>query len=171
MGVELVSKNKLWKILDLTTTVNIYYNRLSPYTFVYTDSNGNEGSTAYDGSSNFTWTLRINASLALPKNFIIQGNGEYNAKQIMLQGEALPSYAMDLGIKKSFLDKRLVVSISGRNLRNSRSYTTETYGDNFYQHKKMKYSHWMLRFTLSYKFGKAGTNNTDAIPEDFNIGM
>ena len=171
IGVELVAKNKLWKILDLTTTVNIYYNKLSPYTFVYTDSDGNEGSTAYDGSSNFTWTLRINASLALPKNFIIQGNGEYNAKQIMLQGEALPSYAMDLGIKKSFLDKRLVVSISGRNLLNSRSYTTETYGDNFYQHKKMKYSRWMLRFTLSYKFGKTGTNNTDAIPEDFNIGM
>lgn len=170
MGVELVAKNKLWKILDLTTTVNIYYNKLSPYTFVYTDSNGNEGSTSYDGSSNFTWTLRINASLALPKNFIIQGNGEYNARQIMLQGEALPSYAMDLGIKKSFLDKRLVASISGRNLLNSRSYTTETYGDNFYQYKKMKYSRWMLRFTLSYKFGKTGANN-NTIPEDFNIVM
>lgn len=171
IGLELVAKNKLWKILDLTTTVNIYYNKLSPYTFVYTDSNGNEGSIGYDGSSNFTWTLRINASLALPKNFIIQANGEYNAKQIMLQGEALPSYAMDLGIKKSFLNKRLVASISGRNLLNSRSYTTETCGDNFYQHKKMKYSRWMLRFTLSYKFGKTGTNSTDAIPEDLNIGM
>lgn len=171
IGLELVAKNKLWKILDLTTTLNIYYNRQSPYTFAYIDSDGGANSTYYDGSSNFTWTLRIGASLALPKNFIIQGNGEYNAKQIMLQGEALPSYAMDLGIKKSFLDKRLVASISGRNLLNSRSYTTETYGDNFYQHKKMKYSRWMLRFTLSYKFGKASTNNMDSVPEDLNIGM
>ena len=154
VGVEMIAKNKLWKILDLTTTLNLYYQKQNPFDFVYVDNKGVTNSTYYKGTSDFTWTLRVMASIILPKEFMVQATGEYNAEQVLVQGRTLPSYAMDLGVRKSFMNKKLSVSISGRNILNSRSMTRETYGDNFYQYQKHKFDSWRLRFSVSYNFGK-----------------
>ena len=154
VGVELVSKNKLWKILDLTTTVNLYYQKQNPFDFVYVDNSGATKSEYYDGTSAFTWTLRFMGSLILPKDIMFQTSVEYNAPQVLVQGRTLSSYAVDLGLRKNFLNKKLSVSVAARNIFSSRSWTRETYGDNFYQHQKWVYGKWQLRFSISYNFGR-----------------
>ena len=37
-GVELVGRNKLFKVLDLTTTVNLYYYNMSGFDYKYNDN-------------------------------------------------------------------------------------------------------------------------------------
>ncbi|MEG1642758.1 MAG: outer membrane beta-barrel family protein [Bacteroidales bacterium] len=167
VGVEVVAKNKLFKILNLTTTLNLYYQKQNPFDFVYVSNAGVKSVMHYDENSNFTWTLRVMASLILPKDISFQVSGEYNAKQVLVQGSVLPSYALDLGLRKGFLNKKLFVSIAGRNILNSRSWTRETYGDNFSQNMKWIYGKWQLRFSVSYYFGKNAKNKN--VPQQQDI--
>ena len=101
-GLELVAKNRLFKYLNLTTTVNMYYQQLNDFDYTYVDNSGVASTMHYDGENNFTWNARIMANLILPKNFSAQVTGNYNAKQLIAQGERRPNYSLDAGIRKSF---------------------------------------------------------------------
>lgn len=65
-GVEIVGKNHLFSILDLTTTVNLYYNKLDG--FSYLPASADQPVT---GKSNedFSWNAKIIANLILPASF------------------------------------------------------------------------------------------------------
>ena len=60
-GLEITAKNKLFKILDLSTTANFYYYKLDGFTYVI------DGQTVTgEENHNFTWNARMQASLRLP---------------------------------------------------------------------------------------------------------
>lgn len=114
-GLELVAKNRLFKYLNLTTTVNMYYQQLNDFDYTYVDNSGVASTMHYDGENNFTWNARIMANLILPKNFSAQVTGNYNAKQLIAQGERRPNYSL-MPYSQELFSRKFSIALSGRDL-------------------------------------------------------
>ncbi len=149
-GLEIVGKDKLFKILDLTTTVNLYYSKLDGFSYL---PQGAETPVIGDTDESFAWNVRMIANLSLPWGVSLQGTGNYNSKQLMAQGHREPNYSVDLGLRKSFLSDKLTLSINARDLLDSRKFRTVTAGDGFWQDSANWRGGRRVGFTLTYNFG------------------
>lgn len=156
-GAEIVGKNRLFSFLNLTSTLNLYYYKLDGFTYNYVN-NGVPGEINYAGDKSFSWDLRVMGNMIFPKGFSAQLTGNYRSKQVVAQGTQKASYSLDAGIRKSFLDKKLNVALSGRDLLNSRKRRNISYGDNFYQESESHFGGPTVSVTVTYLFGNGGNN-------------
>lgn len=147
-GLEVVLKNKLFRILDITTTANAYYYKLNGFSY---DIDGQ--TITGEGDHNFSWNARMQAGLMLPYDFTLQLTGRYRSRQVVTQGYRKANYSMDLGLRKTFLDKALTLSVNCRDLLNSRKWETFTGSDTFFRHQKNRRGGRNVRFTLAWNFG------------------
>lgn len=147
-GLEMVLKNKLFRILDITTTANAYYYKLDGFSY---DIDGQ--TVTGDGNSNFTWNARMQASIILPYDISFQATGRYRSREVITQGYRKANYGMDLGLRKSFLNKALTLSVNCRDVFNSRKWETFTSNETFSRHQVNKRHSRNVNFTLTYNFG------------------
>ena len=108
-----MGKNHLFSILDLTTTVNLYYNKLDGFSYLPA---GADQPVTGKSNEDFSWNAKIIANLILPASFSLQLTGNYNSRQLIAQGYRKSNYSLDAGIRKAFLNRKLSLSINGRDL-------------------------------------------------------
>ena len=146
-GLEIVGKNRLFKFLDLTTTVNLFYYKLDDFKYIINNQ-------AIEGKAdeNFSWNARMTASVMLPWGITMQVTGRYNAKRIVAQGHREPSYALDLGLRKSF-NRNWSLSINARDLLDSRGGHSITENMSFIRDSKNSRGGRTFGITLTYSFG------------------
>ena len=147
-GVELVMKNQICKILNLTTTANAYYYKLNGFTY---DIDGQ--TVTGEGNSNFTWNARMQASLMLPWDISFQVTGRYRSRQTVAQGYRKGNFRLNLGLRKSFLDRKLMLAINCRDVLNTGKFETYTSSETFTRYQKNWRSGRTVNFTLTYNFG------------------
>lgn len=146
-GLEIIGKNRLFKILDLTTTVNLFYYKLDDFKYtIY----GQE--ITGEADENFSWNARMTASMMLPWGVTMQATGRYNAKRIVAQGHREPSYSVDLGLRKMF-NSKWSLSVNVRDLLDSRGWNSVTSNKNFYRDSESSHGGRTFSFTLTYNFG------------------
>ena len=146
-GLEIIGKNRLFKILDLTTTLNLYYYKLDDFKYtIY----GQE--ITGEADENFSWNARMTASMMLPWGVTMQATGRYNAKRIVAQGHREPSYSVDLGLRKMF-NKNWSLSVNVRDLLDSRGWNSVTSNKFFYRDSESSHGGRRFGFTLTYSFG------------------
>ncbi|MBQ9231641.1 MAG: TonB-dependent receptor [Prevotella sp.] len=147
LGVELIGKNKFFRILDLTTTVNGYYNKLDGFTYII------DGQTVTgEGDKSFSWDARMLASLILPYDISVQLTGNYRSRGVITQGYRKPNASVDLGIRKNFFNKKIAVAFNWRDVFNSRHWENYTESDTFWRHQK----NWrdpMANIQVTWNFG------------------
>ena len=147
-GVEITAKNKLWKILDLTTNVNLYHYKLDAFSYNI------EGQTVNgEAQDNFTWNARIMAALRLPYDISVQVTGTYNSRQVITQGHRPASYVVDMGIRKNFLNRMFTLSVNCRDLLNSRKWESYTNSETFSRYQLNRRRSRTVNFTLTWNFG------------------
>ena len=93
------------------------------------------------------------ANVILPYSFSLQVTGNYNARQVVAQGYRKANYSLDAGLRKSFWNKKLSLSINARDILDSRRWKTITQtGDT-----RMVSENWRggrrIGLTLTYSFG------------------
>ena len=147
-GVELTVKNRLLRMLDLTTSANAYYYRLNGFMFPI-DGQLVSG----DESHSFTWNARMTASLLLPYSISIQATGRYRSRQVITQGYRKPGYGLDLGARKSFFNKALTVSLNCRDVFNSRKWETVMESATFSRQQLNKRGSRKVNLTVTWSFG------------------
>ena len=148
IGGEIVSKNKLFNILDLTTTVNMLYYQLDGYEFEPV-----KGTTIVgEPESNFTWNARIIGNFMLPHNWSMQLRGDYRAKSLIAQGYRYPSWRLDWGVRKGF-GNNLSASLNVRDVFNQFYHRNHTEGTGFTQESMHWHGGRLISLTLSYSFG------------------
>ena len=147
-GTEFVVKNKVFSMLDLTTTVNLFYKKLDGFSYL---PDGATNPVTGDGQEDFSWNAKMIANLVIPKWFSLQLTGDYNARQVVAQGYREANYTFDAGIRKSF--NNLSFSISARDLLDSRRRHTVTSGAGFVQDSENWRGGRQVSFTLTYGFG------------------
>lgn len=154
-GIELVYGQQLWKFWKITLSGSFYR--------VIIDSKEQiDDYLARD----WTWNVRLNQNFNLPKDWTIQLNFRYRAPSITTgsmgwgtggvgQGKRSGSYSLNFGVKKSFLDKALVVSLNIRNLVSSykSKIVTYMYRDNYgYDAVSIRERGWFnVSLSVSYK--------------------
>lgn len=147
-GLEMTVKNKLWRILDLTTSANAYYYRLNGFSYDI------DGQTVTGNSDhNFTWNARMTASLMLPYDISIQSTGRYTARQVITQGYRKANYSIDFGARKNFFNKLFTLTVNCRDLLDSRRFETFTSGPNFTRHQINRRGGRRMSMTLTWNFG------------------
>lgn len=150
-GVEVVVKNKLFKnILDLTTTVNCFYYKLDGFSYMM---EGVDQPITGEGDKDFSWNAKMIANVMLPYSISLQVTGSYNAKKVIAQGYRKANYTLDAGLRKSFFNKKLSLSVNARDLLDSRKWHTITSGSGFEQDAKNWRGGRKIGFTLTYSFG------------------
>lgn len=146
-GLEIIGKNKLFRRLDLTTTVNLFYYKLDGFNYMIA---GQQISGKAD--EHFSWNARTTASIILPWDITMQATGRYNAKRIVAQGYHKPSYSIDLGFRKSF-NNSWSISMNVRDLLDSRKWKTVTESDSFRKYSENRHSGRRFNVTITYSFG------------------
>ena len=150
-GVEVVAKNTLWRILDLTTTLNGYYSKLDGFSYVI------DGQTVTgEGQETFSWDARLLASVMLPYDISFQATGNLRSRGVITQGYRRSNASLDLGFRKTFFNKKLAVAINWRDVFRSRQWENYTSSDTFWRHQK----NWRrpgINIQITWNFGNMGT--------------
>ena len=154
-GLEIVSKNRLFKVLDLTSTVNLFYYKLDAFEYII-----NGQTITGDADENFSWNARMTANVMLPWSISLQATGRYDAKRIVAQGYREPSYSLDLGLRKMF-DQHWSISVNARDILDSRGRHTVTINDTFYRYSENSHGGRTFGFTLTYSFGNMKAKRPD----------
>ena len=159
-GAEVILKDKFFRILDLTTTLNAYYYKLDGFSTVV------EGQTVTgEGNENFAWDARMLASVILPYNISVQATGNYRSRSVITQGHRKANGSLDLGLRKTFLNKTFALALNWRDVFNSRQFENYTEGPTFWRHQK----NWRdprINLQLTWNFGNMTRKKSDRDRED-----
>lgn len=171
-GVELVAKDRLFKIVNLTTSLNLYYYQRDSTS--YTNKYEPPVTTIIPARQNFSWNGRMMANIVLGKTTSAQITGEYSAPRLIAQGSETASYSIDLGLRQTFFNRNLSLNFMARDLLNSRKRNSITSGNGFYETSESYFHGRMLGLTVTYNFGnmkpKAGDRKkNDANNVDMNM--
>lgn len=164
LGVEIIGKNKFFRILDLTTTVNGYYNKLDGFSYVI------DGQTVTgDSDKSFSWDARMLASLILPYDISVQLTGNYRSRGVITQGYRKANASLDLGIRKSFFNKQFSVAFNWRDVFNTRKWQNYTESDTFWRYQK----NWrdpMVNIQVTWNFGNMNNQRKGGDREELQPG-
>lgn len=160
-GVEIVVKNSLFRrVLDLTTTANLYNSHVKGWTFDETiQMNGVDVpmNLSRGKQNSFAWDIRVMAQVRLPWGLSFQATGGYNSRQITAQGSREPGWNVDAGLRKSLGNWSFTLNC--RDIFNSRKFNSFTNDLNYTQHSERWRGGRTLRLTIKYSFGNMKSNN------------
>lgn len=150
-GCEIVVKNNLFnRVLDLTTTANLYNNHISAWSIVY-PMDGVDYNVSGARQNSFAWDIRCMASVRIPWGLAFQATGRYNSRTFTAQGTREPGWDVEAGIRKTAGNWSF--SLNCRDIFNSRRMHHFTYGDGYTQESKRWRSGRTLKLTIKYSFG------------------
>jgi len=158
-GLEVVAKNQLFTILSLTSSANLYYSKIN--SSVYINPYNNAISTTIPGQSTFSWSANMIANLMLSKTMSGQITGEYSSPTLIAQGKESAEYKIDLGLRKTFFNRKLSVNVMAMDIFNFNKEKTVTYGNGFYQIAESYFHRRMIGISASYNFGNIKPKQTD----------
>ncbi len=153
VGLELVGKDRFWNdLLQLTTSVNVYYNTMTEADYHGTLQD-EEVHVFIPKEDIFSWSARVNASFMFTKTFTGQLTGRYRSPRVVAQGTSSHSYSIDLGLRKTFLDRKLALAFNVRDILNSRARSNTKWGEGFWQFSENRWNSRMVSVSLTYNFG------------------
>ncbi|MCQ2204144.1 MAG: TonB-dependent receptor [Bacteroidales bacterium] len=157
-GLEIIVKNRLFTRLDLTSTINFYYYKLDGGTFDYKLSDGKTYPIVVNSDDDFSWNAKVLASVMLPKEISFQTTFNYNAARVITQGKRKANYNLDMGMRKTFFNKKLTVAVNGRDLLASRKFRSETSGVGFRQDSESWRGGRRGMIQIAWSFGNMNNN-------------
>lgn len=157
-GVEIISRNILFKCLTLTTTVNLYNSHLKSWNTNYPlhDSfyavHGNK-------QDRFVWDVRCMASVRLPWNITFQASGRYNSRRVTAQGTLESDWDVEAGLRKNI--NSWSISLLCKDIFNSKKTHNILYGNGYTQSISKWTGGRTLRLAVTYTFGKTHKHEHD----------
>jgi outer membrane receptor protein involved in Fe transport len=158
-GLEIVAKNRIFRVVNLTSTLNLYYSKMNATT--YTNPYDSTKTTTLPSQGAFTWSANIMANFMLSKTLSGQITGEYSAPNVIAQGIESPEYQVDFGLRKTFYDRKLTIALTANDIFNFNRERTITWGTGFYQKEESYFHRRMLGLTVTYNFGNMKPKMTD----------
>jgi Outer membrane protein beta-barrel family len=143
-GLEHTFKYTWFKNLDATFNINAFYINITGIA---------DPSQPEITAKGFAANSKINVSYRFPKQLTLQINGQYQTPKILLLGNTIPVYSMDISVNK-MIGTKWVLNASLNDVFNSRRmgthYETPFYIQDLSRRREARY----VRFTVTYMFGK-----------------
>lgn len=99
-----------------------------------------------------SWYAKLTSDFQLPHDFALQLNGNYTAPEIEAQGRDLARYYLDASLHRSFMEDKASVSVTLRDVFNTRRFAGENYTSEFFQSFERKRESRILLVNLRYSF-------------------
>ena len=166
-GLETTMKNKITKIWELTSNLNLYTSKIKI-----------DDPTQPKQDQFLSWYGKLNNTFKLPKNFTIQLSGEYQSKTILppggsgnrsgggfmgmgfgsptsAQGYVRPNYFVDAAFKYEFLkNKAASISLNINDIFRTRRTYVHSESLYFVQDVFRRRDPQVLRLNFNWRFGK-----------------
>jgi outer membrane receptor protein involved in Fe transport len=104
-------------------------------------------------NSGQAWYAKMNSDFYLPWGINLQLTGNYTSPEIEAQGRDLARYYIDASLQKNFMDKKFQLSLSLRDIFNTRNFQGENFGPDFRQTFEWKWETQVFLASLAYTFG------------------
>jgi outer membrane receptor protein involved in Fe transport len=114
-GSELIVNYAPWKWWSLNATVNVFYNVLTRVE-----------QAGIDNLKNFGYSLNYNSQFKFKNGWSAQINGRYRAPRDIPQGRIRAFYFTNLAVRKSFMDDKLNIGLSARDVFNTMQWSYST---------------------------------------------
>lgn len=101
------------------------------------------------------YSLWLNTSFKFWKTASLEVGGWMNTGGVFAQGRGFPAGMLNVGLKKTFLNNRLAVTISGKNLLNTMNFRWTVENDPLNTSGKWHVLNRTVFLTLSYTFGSS----------------
>lgn len=160
-GLELTFKNTFWKKFELISNFN-FYNSIVNARNVEADLSREQ----------FTWFVKENLNIKLPKSFTFQVSGSYQSRTAFAlgggsrwggwgggpsssaQGYAIPVWFVDLSLRKDFWDRKASLTLNVQDIFRSRRTGSFSESALFTQETWRIRDPQLARLNFSYRFGK-----------------
>ena len=138
---------------ELINTTELYpwWSFNASYSLFRTEVDGSNLGAEYSNTG-LSWYAKFTSDFQLPYDMALQLTGNYTAPEIEAQGRDLARYYLDASIQRSFLEERARVSISVRDVFNTRRFAGENYTSEFFQTFERKRESRILLVNLRYSF-------------------
>ncbi len=110
------------------------------------------------GSDNFSWFGRITSRMTVLKKSDVQIRFNYRAPTLTAQGSNKSMYFLDLGISRDILNNNGTITLTVRDLFNTRKRRYTTFGDDFYTEGEFQWSVREIKLTLNYRINQKKKN-------------
>lgn len=97
---------------------------------------------------------KLNFSFKLPKDFLLQVNGEYYSKDVIVIGAILPRYYVDVALQKKILKDKGKIGLRVTDIFNTKVFRIQSDAQNWKQEAAFKFETRIAFLTFSYDFGK-----------------
>ncbi len=99
----------------------------------------------------YTASSRFTSKWEIPKLFDVQLSGFYRAPEVTTQGRRKAYYAFDLGATKDVIKNKATLSLSVRDLFNTRKFRYETITDTFYENTEFQWAQRQVTLSFTYR--------------------
>ena len=106
------------------------------------------------GSDNFSWFGRLTSIISVFKTTDVQLRFNYRAPTQTAQGTRESIYYLDMAISTDILNKNGTITLSARDLFNSRKRRYTTFGDNFYTEGEFQWRTREIKLTFNYRLNQ-----------------
>jgi outer membrane receptor protein involved in Fe transport len=143
-GLDLSYDVTLWQIWRISLSGGFYRNLV------------NGGGDAYLNSEGYSYNVRWNNTLNLPLQFTVQFSTSYRGPEYWGQTQMDARFDADIALRKSFLNRKLVVGLRLSDIFNTRQFNRFVTGNNFEQYSIRKSaSSRALYLTVTYNINQA----------------
>lgn len=160
-GIEFISTNRVKNWLEIMANVNIYNSKINSDAY---QSWSTADRWAWFGKLNLTfkmpsdWTAQLSgiyqSKSSIPLSDGNQGWGPHSSVQSSSQGYIDAYWALDLSVKKMFLNKRLSVTLAVSDIFGTRKSRSISKSELFYQDYNRLSNPYMVRLNVVWTFGK-----------------
>ena len=147
-GLELVNQFQVTDWFDLALTGNFFYSE------VFGDNLG-EGFS----NSNFSWTVNLLSTMAIPNLFSVQVQGNYRGPIVFPQGEIEPFWGLNIGLRKDILNKKATISLNVSDIFNTQIFRIKTLDSRFVFDRSFNRETRIGTLGFTYRFGGFGDKN------------
>ena len=158
LGLELVLTTNINNLITLNLSTNTFYNTIDASSLGYSNN-----------KSTVTWSANLSAGVNITKSTVIQVTSNYVARRLTPQGEMLPSFVMNTGIRQEFFKSKAAMLITVSDIFNSLRNNSVINTPELYQSVIRRRSARIIYLGLTYTFGTQNKKKETQIKYDTNF--
>lgn len=139
-GVELVNNFDFSRNLNARLTANVFRSSI----------------TAQSGSDTFSndrisWSLNLMGNYNIPKYFSTQIIAFYQGPIVIPQGEILPTFALNFGLRRNVINNQGTISLNVSDVFNTRRFAIKTENDAFNLEREFNFDSRVVTVAFTYR--------------------
>ena len=157
-GVECVFTTHYKKILSINLSANGYYQSIDASNLGYAGT-----------KTSFSGNIKMNLNINISNSTVIQLNSNYRSSRLTPQGNYLPSFVLNAGIRQDIFKKKVSLTLTVSDIFNTLNSSSIIDTPDLYQKVTAKRKSQIIYLGFVYPFGKINKKSSEDLKFDNKI--